>query len=183
MKSLISLALFSLQTSLLWADTTSPDGQYKIVYDHGQQDAFYTQAHFKTAADGKTIHSTPASGYGKGPYQELTWSADSKYLAVVTRGTKTTTHLEIYQFSKNTVTPVTIPDFRLNLLGRHQLAKGGRYQFVKDIKWIKGGIQITATGSLVDGASNPKDHPENWYSYKVIMTVNHRQARLQAVNN
>ncbi|MBB5353359.1 hypothetical protein HNR46_003616 [Haloferula luteola] len=91
-------------------------------------------------------------------------------------------NLAIYRLDADSVRPVPLPDFRLNILGRFNKIEGGRYHFDEDLSWKKGpAIQFVARGSLVDGASNPDDHPGNWYRFKVMIGFTSDRARLLVV--
>ena len=178
MHLLIRLSVFFSLTSSIMAGMTSPDGRYKVEY---RKNSFVTEAVFMETKNNTILHVSMTSEFMSEPYQEVSWSPDSKHLVVIGRGTKTTAHLKIYEFSEDTVTRLVTPAFRLNLLGRHKLVEGGRYNFVKNIQWVKGGIQVAAFGSLVDGASNPKDDRKNWYFYDVMIEVDGRRAELKRV--
>jgi len=154
----------------------APNREYSAVVDQNE-------FHFHTLSikrGEKTLFST-AAGYGD--YTEVSWSPDSEYLAVVARGTKTTMNLEVYRIDADKVTPVKLPDFRLNILGRFQKIEGGRYEFDEALEWKKGpALQFVALGSLVDGASNPKDDPGNWYHFNVMIGFSSAKARLLVVS-
>ncbi len=81
------------------------------------------------------------------------------------------------------VTKVDLPDYRLNILGRHKLIEGGRYWFDKALKWkTPSKLYFKSTGSLKDGGSNPKDEPDNWYSFDVELSLRDSRARLSSVS-
>ena len=178
MRSFLFLAVFLFGAVSGKAETlyAAPNREYSAVValeDPG--------IHTLTIKSGeKTLFST-ATGYGD--YSEVSWSPDSEYLAVVARGTKTTMSLEVYRIDAGKVTPVKLPDFRLNILGRFQKIEGGRYQFDEALEWKKGpALQFVARGSLVDGASNPKDNPDNWYHFNVMIGFSSANARLLVVS-
>jgi|TARA_B110000914_G_C15499834_1_gene465203 hypothetical protein len=141
--------------------TQSPNGKYSAVQKKGELE--YRWLEIKR--DGKSLFQAQ-SGYGG--YTVMSWAPDSRYLAVVEHGTKTTMSLSVYFIDGDEVTAVGLPDFRLNILGRHRLIKGGRYQFDNSLCWKEGGgLHFMTSGSLREGVSNPTDEPENWYHYEV----------------
>jgi len=160
----------------------SPDGRFRVVFDKtelGDQSLTILQ-------EDETIYFS-STGYGT--YAEATWSPDSNYLSVAGRGTKTTTLLEVFYLQplingKMVVVPVVLPDYRLNILGRYEKIEGGRYRFDESLGWEKGpAIQFVTSGSLEDGTSNPDDHPENWYRYKIMISFLRERAELIDVSD
>jgi hypothetical protein len=178
MRSLLFLAVFLFIAVSGKAETVlvAPNREYSAVV--GQDESRVHTLSIKRGE--KTILST-AAGYGD--YTEVSWSPDSQYLAVVARGTKTTMNLEVYRIKADKVTPVELPDFRLNILGRFQKIEGGRYQFDESLDWKKGpALQFVTRGSLEEGASNPKDDPGNWYHFNVMIGFSSAKARLLVVS-
>jgi len=155
--------------------TQSPDGKYTTVQKKGEFD--YRWLEIKRG--GKSLFQAQA-GYGR--FTAVSWSPDSRYLAVVEHGTKTTMNLSVYFFDGDQVTVIDLPEFRLNILGRHQLIEGGRHQFDKNLRWKEeGNLHFMTSGSLRDGASNPIDEPENWYHFEVGIKFTRDQGRLTLV--
>lgn len=178
MKLILSIFLLYLCLPTAWADTkkNSPDGRYTVSLLKDE----HNETHLKIMQGDKLLLST---GSGYGGFTEVSWSADSKYLAVVERGTQTTMNLAVYYFDDKGVKLIDLPDFRLNILGRFQKIEGGRYQFDENLSWKKGpALQLVARGSLVDGASNPQDQPDNWYRFDVMIGFTTDEARLLVVS-
>lgn len=122
-----------------------------------------------------------ASGWGG--FHAIQWSPDSKYLAVVDHGIKTMMILAVYRIEGDNVTKVDLPDYRLNILGRYKLVEGGRYWFDKSLTWKNASeLSFKTTGSLKDGASNPSDDPDNWYSFGVVLSFENSRAKLLSVS-
>ena len=178
MRLLLVLALFFFSTVSGKAETlfAAPNREYSAVV--GQNEF---RVHTLSIKRGEKELFSTATGYGD--YTEVSWSPDSEYLAVVARGTKTTMNLEVYRIEADKVIPVELPDFRLNILGRFQKIEGGRYQFDESLDWKKGpALQFVTRGSLVEGASNPKDDPGNWYHFNVMIGFSSTKARLLYVS-
>lgn len=178
MRFTFAIALFLLSPIPVWAESVfvSPDGTYSASVD---QDEFRVRT--LTVKRGEKLLFSTASGYGG--YTTVSWSPDSRYLAIVEHGTKTTMTLAVYLVDAEGVRSLDLPDFRLNILGRFQKVVGGRYQFDEELSWEKGSLlQFVTRGSLVDGASNPKDHPDHWYHFKVTIGFDSDQARLLVVD-
>ncbi|RYD83367.1 MAG: hypothetical protein EOP84_07965 [Verrucomicrobiaceae bacterium] len=178
MRSLLFFAVLLFITVSGEAETVlvAPNREYSAVV--GQNESRIHTLSIKRGE--KTILST-ATGYGD--YAEVLWSPDSEYLAVVARGTKTTMNLEVYRINADKATPIELPDFRLNILGRFQKIEGGRYQFDESLDWKKGpALQLITRGSLVDGVSNPEDDSGNWYHFNVMIGFSSTKARLLVVS-
>lgn len=177
MRFLIPAILMLITPLMALAESSfpSPDGTYDVKIE---EDEFRVRNLTVVRGD-KQLFST-SSGYGG--YTAVSWSPDSRYLAVVEHGTKTTMNLAVYRLDADSVRSVTLPDFRLNILGRFNKIEGGRYQFDEALSWKKGpALQFVALGSLVDGASNPDDHPDNWYRFKVMIGFTSDRASLLVV--
>jgi hypothetical protein len=163
MRNIILAFLLFLSSINVRADSSfpSPDGTCEARI---AEDEFRVSNLTITRGD-KRLFSMP-SGY-RG-FTAVVWSPDSTYLAVVEHGTKTTMTLAVYLIEPNEVKSISLPAYRLNILGRYQRVEGGRYRFDEDLKWRKADVlEFVTRGSLVDGASNPQDNPENWYSFVV----------------
>jgi len=157
----VFLLLLSATMTLANSSFPSPDGAYDVKIT---EDEFRVRILTIMHGD-KQLFST-SSGYGG--YTAISWSPDSRYLAVVEHGTKTTMTLAAYLIEPGGVKRITLPDYRLNILGRYQKVDGGRYRFDEDLRWRRGDfLEFVTRGSLVDGASNPQDHPDNWFSFVV----------------
>jgi hypothetical protein len=153
----------------------SPDGSYDVKIT---EDEFRVRNLTIMHGDKRLFGTT--SGYGG--YTAVSWSPDSKYLAVVEHGTKTTMTLSVYVIGPHEVKPIVLPDYRLNILGRYHRVEGGRYRFDEDLKWLNGhSLEFVTRGSLVDGSSNPSDHPDNWFSCVVGIEFISDRAHLRAV--
>ncbi len=90
--------------------------------------------------------------------------------------------LAAYRIEPHEVKPILLPDYRLNILGRYLRVDGGRYRFDEDLKWQKdNSLEFVTRGSLVDGASNPQDYPDNWFSFVVGIEFLSNRAHLRYV--
>jgi hypothetical protein len=145
----------------------SPDGQYEIEY-------FKALPHegnvrIKNAKTGKVLGHAFSNGYEHSSYLETAWSPDSRYLAVVERGTRTTAEVAVLVFSGDSVEEVRLPDYRLNLLGRRMLVDGGRYHWVSKLRWEQSVLTFYCTGQWVDGPGDPEIDPDDWYHFDVSL--------------
>jgi dipeptidyl aminopeptidase/acylaminoacyl peptidase len=179
MKHALIPVLLAVAAGSALAQHSSPDGRYVIEY-------FGTQPHeanvrFKDAETGKILYTGTSSGYESEEYHELKWSSDSRYLAVVARGAKTTSDIELYRFDKDLVQQVPIPDYRLNLLGRRNLVTGGRHHWVSDLRWDTTRITFHCFGQWIDGSGDPAIDPDNWYHFDVSIDLLTAKPTLAAV--
>ena len=173
---LIKTLILLLLTISISLAVDSPNGSYSTVTTIGESDV-----RSLVIKRGDKIIFRAESGYGG--FDDKQWSPDSKYLAVVDHGIKTMMILDVYHIEGDKVTKVDLPDYRLNILGRHKLIEGGRYWFDKALKWkTPSKLYFKSTGSLKDGASNPKDEPDNWYSFDVELSLRDSRARLSSVS-
>lgn len=153
----------------------SPDGSYNVKITANE----FRGTDLSVTRGDKQLFTT-ASGYGV--YTAVSWSPDSRYLAVVERGTKTTMTLAAYLIQPHEVKPISLPDYRLNIFGRYHRVDGGRYRVDEGLKWGKGGmLEFLTRGSLVDGASNPEDHSDNWFCFRVGIEFISDRAYLRSV--
>jgi hypothetical protein len=178
MKPFVTILLFLVCLLKAQADSsfTSPNGHYSVTI---VEDEFRVR-NLTIMQDNKRLFGT-SSGYGG--YTAVSWSLDSKYLAVVEHGTKTTMTLAVYLVGADKIKAITLPDYRMNILGRHHKVDGGRYWFDEALRWDKGNaLEFVTRGSLVDGASNAQDDPANWYCFHVRIEVLSDRAHLRTVS-
>jgi hypothetical protein len=148
-------------------DLKSPNGQYEIEYLKSLPHE--SNVLFKNAKTGKILADAFSNGYDEATYLETAWSPDSRYLAVVERGTRTTAEVSVFVFSGDSVEEVRLPDYRLNLLGRRNLVDGGRYHWVSKLRWEQTTLRFYCTGQWVDGSGDPEIEPDNWYHFDVAL--------------
>ena len=147
----------------------SPDGHYQIEYIKALQGE--SNVRFKNLKTGKILGLFSSNAYEHSAYLDTAWSPDSRYLAVVHRGTRTTAEIEVFSFSGDSVEEVKLPDYRLNLLGRQKLVSGGRYHWASKLRWNKSTLTFYCTGQWVDGSGDPQVKPENWYHFDVSLQL------------
>ncbi len=145
-------------------DLTSPNGQYKIEYD-AEALEHESNVELKNAKTGKVLLQTSSYGYYKEKYHEIAWSPDSQYLAVVSRGTRTSIDVEVFRFKDDTVEQITLPSPKLGD-GSWQ---GGRSYFVKHIKWEATTLKYYCYGDKVYGAGDAESVPDNWYHFDIAL--------------
>jgi len=145
-------------------ELTSPNGQYKIEYEVEPLE-HETNVELKNAKTGKVIKQTISYGYYIEEYHEIAWSPDSRYLAVISRGTRTSSQVEVFSFIGDTVEEVTMPSPKLS----DGTWTGGRNQFVKHLKWEGTTLKYYCFGDKFDGAGNLDLVPEDWYHFDIAM--------------
>ena len=116
-------------------------------------------------ADGVTLGQEIASGYAtyKGPAWPVNtvalWRLDSAFVAVKTRGTKTSTSVLLFRVSADRAERVRMPDLWQAIRGRLGLTEGGRFYFEAPLRWTKAGeLVVEVTGNTMD--SGTEDSPE-----------------------
>jgi len=149
-------------------ELVSPNGQYEIEYVGALPHE--SNVRLKNVKSGKVLSGEFSNGYDHSSYLETAWSADSRYLAVVERGTRTTATLTVFLFSGDTVDKTRLPDYTLNLLGRKELVSGGRYHLVSKLRWEATTLTFYCTGQWVDGSGDPELEPSNWYHFDVTIS-------------
>jgi hypothetical protein len=167
MKLIILAALLMITSRAICDDLKSPDGKYEVEYHKSLPHE--SNVKFKNTKTGKVLGDAFSNGYDSSSYLETAWSPDSRYLAVVARGTRTTSEIEIFAFSDDSVEQIRLPDYRLNLLGRRQLMDGGRYHWVSKLRWDATTITFYCTGQWMDGSGDPAVDPSNWYHFDVSL--------------
>jgi hypothetical protein len=165
---LLTIAILAFATyRAACAELKSPDGQYEIEYFDALPHE--SNVRFKNAKTGKILSQAFSNGYDESSYLETAWSPDSRYLAVVERGTRTTAEVSVFAFSGDSVEEVRLPDYRLNLLGHRKLVDGGRYHWVSKLRWVNSTLTFYCTGQWVDGSGDPDIEPDNWYHFDIAL--------------
>ena len=165
---LLTIAIIAIATCrAACGDLKSPDGQYELEYLKALPHE--SNVRLKNAKTGKILGHAFSNGYEHSSYLETAWSSDSRYLAVVERGTRTTAEVSVFAFSGDSVEVVRLPDYRLNLLGHRKLVDGGRYHWVSKLRWDKSTLIFYCTGQWVDGSGDPQIDPDNWYHFDVSL--------------
>ncbi len=142
---------------------TSPNGQYKIEYIDALPHE--TNVELKNAKTGKVLDSAISYGYDPENYREIAWSPNSRYLAVITRGTRTSIQVQVFSFVDDKVDEITMPIYRVG----DGSWKGGRSSFNKHIKWDGTTLTFYCYGDKFEGAGNLDLIPEDWYHYDITM--------------
>ena len=167
MKRFTIAALLIATCRAMCGELKSPDGQYEIEYTKALPHE--SNVKLKNAKTGKVLGVAFSNGYDSSSYLETAWSPDSRYLAVVERGTRTSAEIAVFAFSGDSVEQIRLPDYRLNLLGRRQLLDGGRYHWVSKLRWDATTITFYCTGQWIDGSGDPAIDPPNWYHFDVLL--------------
>ena len=135
-------------------------------------------------ADAATLGQEIASGYAtyKGaawPVNTVAlWRPDSAFVAVKTRGTKTSTSVLLFRVSADKAETVPMPDLWQAIRGRMGLTDGGRCNFEAPLRWTKAGeLVVEVTGNTMN--SGTEDSPETWFRYRVA--VDPRTAQVDKV--
>lgn len=173
------LLILPIFASPLLSQVVSPNGKYAIHYREARE--LDDDVDFVRTSDKEVIYRTFSNGVGRPKFLETAWSPDSTFLAVIVHGTQTTYSVEIYRFDSAAVTQMTLPDYRLNLLGRHELVEGGRYSFARGLSWKGPTLSFTSEGNLTKGASNPQDQPDDWYHYQISLKLGNQGVHLTKV--
>lgn len=158
------------------AQLKSPDGRYEIIYR--VEGEYVSQADFKDTRTGKVIHTELISGYMEKSFREIAWSKDSKYVALMSRGTRTTSDVEVLRFEGEVVKKLDLPDYRLNILGRNKQLVGGRYHWVNQLRWEDSKLTFRCAGQWKDGSGDPAVDPDNWYHFDVTIQLGDKTAPL-----
>lgn len=169
MKLLTLLALTIAPCGAAFAQLTSPDGQYVIEYVDARPHE--SNVRLKHAKTGKILKHAFSNGAGESAYLETAWSPDSRYLAVVERGTRTTAELAVFAFAVDSVEELRLPDYRLNLLGRRLRVEGGRSHWVSRLRWNGSVLTFDCKGQWADGPADPEINPDNWYHFEVALAL------------
>ena len=165
MKTLVAYFWVIATLQVIAGELVSPNGQYEIEYVEALPHE--SNVRLKSAKSGKVLSDEFSNGYDNSSYLETAWSPDSRFLAVVERGTRTTATLTVFSFSGDTVEQTRLPDYTLNLLGRRELVSGGRYHWVSKLRWEATTLTFYCTGQWADGSGDPELEPSNWYNFDV----------------
>jgi len=144
----------------------SPDGKYTVEYFEAAAAPLESNVKFKNAKSKKVLRYEFSSSHEEKTFQEMAWSPDSKYLAVISRGTKTSSHIRVFSFVDDKVEEVAMPSPKL---GNEK--SSGRYFFVKHLKWKDTKLNYYCFGNKADGAGDSDLVPNNWYHYDVTVQL------------
>ena len=158
-----------LLSGMAQAQLKSPDGRYEITYTSAG--LYEANVEFKDTKTDKVIHDGSSTSYQMMQYREVLWSKDSKYVALISRGTRTSTHLEILHFNDGAVTEVKLPNYGAEILKQKAASKGGRYEWHSKLRWEKAKLTFRCAGQWNDGSGDPEVNPDNWYHFDVTLEL------------
>lgn len=164
MKYYLVTALVLITSHVTDAQMTSPDGKYVVEYFDADAAPHESNVKFKSAKSGKILRYEFSSGYEEKTFQEVAWSADSSYLAVVSRGTKTSSYVRVFSFVEGKVEEVKMPNPKMG-----DADWSGRYYFVKHLKWEGATLKYYCYGDKVAGGGDAEFFPDNWYHFDVVL--------------
>lgn len=145
----------------------SPDGRYEIRYTSAG--LYEDNVEIVDTKNDEVIHNGCAALYQELKYREVAWSKDSKHVALISRGTRTTTHFEILHFEDGVVNEVKIPPYMARIIGRKNFKSLGRYHWISKLRWEGSNLTFRCAGQWVDGPGDPAVDPHNWYHYDVTI--------------
>ncbi len=135
-------------------------------------------------ADAVILRQEIASGYAnyQGAIQRVNtvalWRPDSAFVAVKTRGTKTSTSVLLFRVSADKAEMIQMPDLWQAIRGRMGLTDAGRFHFEAPLRWTNAGeLVVEVTGNTMN--SGTEDSPETWFHYRVV--VDPRTAQVSKV--
>jgi hypothetical protein len=100
---------------------------------------------------------------------KMVWAPNSRFFALLSRGTKTSRDVEVYCVATNTL--LTLPDYARAIRQRIPSASQGRYFFAKSLAWRGHDLNVRISGNTHDSASNPADFPDDWYDCTIVIRV------------
>ena len=172
MRCLIAAVVLTGFAGHAMAQLKSPDGRYEITYNSAG--LYESNVEFKDTKSGKVIHYGSSTSYQMIKYHEVLWSQDSKYVALISRGTRTTTEFEVLRFKDGVVTEVKLPNYGAEIQKHKPSKRGGRYEWVSQLRWEGSKLSFRCVGQWEDGSGDPAVDPDNWYHFEVTIKVNEK---------
>lgn len=155
----------------------SPDGKYVVMIvaqGKGSEEYPPPLLVIQRRGDGATLGLDQASSYAsyEGALRPVNtvalWRRDSAFVAVKTRGTKTSTSVLLFRVTPNKAEAVKLPDLWHAIRGRMGLTDPGRFYFEAPLRWTKAGeLVVEVTGNTKN--SDTADAPEASYRYQVVV--------------
>ena len=177
---LIGIASTSIAREALLKDGLSPDkqfGAYLVGPDHPEAGAGdFPSVVIRRERDHHVVGSSACGSYMAyfDPAYERTkiaWSADSRFVAILSQSTKTTYDASVYHVKDQRLDPVPLPDYGRRLFERVGIPHGGRYFFLEQASWRDHHLGLRVRGNVSDSSSNPNDFPDDWYDCTVVFQI------------
>jgi hypothetical protein len=177
---LIGIATSVLAREALLKDGLSPDkrlGAYLVGPDHPEAGvADFPSVVIRRERDHRVVGISSCGAYMAyfDPAYERTkvaWSADSRFVAILSQSTKTTYDASVYHVTDQRLDPVPLPEYQRPLFERLGIPRGGRYFLLEQASWRDQHLDLRARGNVSDSASNPTDFPDDWYDCTVVFQV------------
>src|SRR5207249_9740447 len=177
---LIGISNISIAREALLKDGLSPDkqlGAYLVSPDHPEAGvADFPSVVIRRERDHGVVGISTCGSYMAyfDPVYERTkvaWSADSRFVAILSQGTKTTYDASVYHVADHRLEQVSLPEYGRLLFERLGIPRGGRYFLLEQASWRDHHLDLRGRGNVSDSASNPTDFPDDWYDCTVVFQV------------
>jgi hypothetical protein len=178
--ALIGVASASAAREALLKDGLSPDkqlGAYLVSPDHPEAGA----ADFPSIVVRRERDQSVVGIFTAGSYMayfdpayertKIAWSADSRFVAILSQSTKTTYDASVYHVTDQRLDEVPLPEYGRPLFDRLGIPRGGRYFLLERASWRDDQLELRVRGNVSDSSSNPKDFPDDWYDCTVVFEV------------
>ena len=177
---LIGVASISIAREALLKDGLSPDrqlGAYLVSPDQPEAGAAdFPSVVIRRERDHRVVGISTCGSYMAyfDPAYERTkvaWSADSRFVAILSQATKTTYNASVYHVADQRLEPVPLPEYGRPLFERLGIPRGGRYFLLEQVFWRDHHLELRVRGNVSDSSSNPKDFPDDWYDCTVVFQI------------
>ncbi|MBN8420095.1 MAG: hypothetical protein J0L73_14350 [Verrucomicrobia bacterium] len=175
-------SILLLLSSLAWAaepvmleNGKSPDGKYFTRIQPPVEPGTVISMEVCKVKDGAVVGRTAAGGYAPFPLvadevnTAVLWSPDSKHLALMTRGTKRTWELSLFQITDTGMAEIILPDATERALQVVKSTATNRSLHQRPLRWADNcTLTVRASGDAVnpDGSSIPL-----WYEVDVTYDI------------
>jgi hypothetical protein len=185
MKILLALGILAVSASAYAADTIrlpdgrSPDGKYSIRIHPPVEDGAIPKLEVINRDTKAIIGTTDTGGYAhfKAVANSFStaalWSPDSKHLALMTRGTKRSTNIRVFEVSAAGISEIVLPSPTDRAFQLLKATDSYRCVFQRPKKWIDNdSLVIEASGDVTNPAG---DKIPIWYEVDVTLSVSKKK--------
>lgn len=157
------------------ANGHSPDGRYSVRIKPPADPLALADLEVVNVATKEVVGSTDTGGYADFPAvaeeksTAVLWSPDSKHLALMTRGTKRSTSLRVYQVAFTGLTEITLPSATDRAFELLKAKESYRCVFQRALKWSDDDTLVVRASGDIESPTG--DKIPVWYEVDVTFNI------------
>jgi hypothetical protein len=157
------------------ANGHSPNGSFSVRIKSPADPNALASLEVVNLATKEVVGSTDAGGYAHFPAvaedtsTAVLWSPDSRHLALMTRGTKRSTSLRLYQVASTGLTEIPLPSSTDRAFELLKAKESYRCVFQRPLKWIDNATLVVRASGDIENSIGTKI--PIWYEADVIYNI------------